>query len=91
MDLLGRLVDACSDVVRAFGATGLEYHGIDARYLPRSRSIVMTRSVVATRVMSGSESRERVTAHFHEESLELRCEESPDEWIISHDPVSVEQ
>ncbi|WP_168216303.1 hypothetical protein [Halorussus halobius] len=48
----------------------------------------MSRSDVASVVMS--ESRQRVTAHFHEGSLELRCEESPDEWIISHDPVSVE-
>jgi hypothetical protein len=91
MSLLGRLVDAWRDVVRTFGATGPAYPGTDARYPPRSRSIVMGRTDVATRVMSGSESREQVTAHFHEGSLELRCAESPDEWILSHDPVSVER
>jgi len=91
MGLFGRLADAWRDVVRTFGGTAPAYLGIDARYLPRIGSVVMGRSGVATRVMSGSESREQVTAHFHEGSLELRCEESPDEWILSHDPVSVEQ
>jgi len=51
----------------------------------------MGRVGVATDAMSESETSERVTAHFHEGSLELRCEEAPDEWIISHDPVTVEQ
>ena len=51
----------------------------------------MARVGVAVDAMSESETRPRITAHFHEGSLELRSEESPDEWIISHDPVTVER
>ncbi|WP_435179658.1 hypothetical protein [Halorussus sp. AFM4] len=41
--------------------------------------------------MSETESSERVTAHFHDGRLELRSKESPDAWIITENPVSVEQ
>lgn len=51
----------------------------------------MSRSDVADDTMSESETSERITAHFHEGSLELRSKESPDAWIIAEDPVSVEQ
>lgn len=51
----------------------------------------MGRVGVATDAMTESETGPRVTAHFHEGSLELRSEESPDEWIIAHDPVTVER
>lgn len=51
----------------------------------------MAGSGVAPDRMSETESSERVTAHFHDGRLELRSKESPDAWIISEDPVSVEQ
>ncbi|MFC4552212.1 MULTISPECIES: hypothetical protein [Halorussus] len=41
--------------------------------------------------MSESEARGRITAHFHDGSLELRSKASPDAWIIADDPVDVEQ
>ena len=41
--------------------------------------------------MSESESGGRVTAHFHDGSLELRSKVSPDAWIIADNPASVEQ
>ena len=41
--------------------------------------------------MTASETSTRITAHFHDGRLELRSEESPDAWIISEDPVSVER
>ncbi|WP_274380500.1 hypothetical protein [Halorussus amylolyticus] len=41
--------------------------------------------------MSESESSGGVTAYFHDDSLELRSESSPDAWIISEDPVTVER
>lgn len=40
---------------------------------------------------SESESSERITAHFHDGTLELRSKESADAWIIADHPVSVEQ
>ncbi len=51
----------------------------------------MDGSRVATNRMSETETSERITAHFHDGSLELRSKESPDAWIIAEDPVSVEQ
>ncbi|WP_281275368.1 hypothetical protein [Halorussus ruber] len=41
--------------------------------------------------MSESETSERITAHFHDGSLELRSKESPDAWLIAEEPVSVER
>ncbi|WP_170977190.1 hypothetical protein [Halorussus salinisoli] len=51
----------------------------------------MAGSRVATDTMSETETSERITAHFHDGSLELRSKESPDAWIIAEDPVSVER
>lgn len=41
--------------------------------------------------MSESEAGGRVTAHFHDGSLELRSKVSPDAWIIAEEPAEVKQ
>lgn len=41
--------------------------------------------------MSESEPSGRVTAYFHDDSLELRSKVSPEAWIVCDDPATVER